>query len=73
MPIPMPNRRQVASLTLAIAMTALAGCDSNTPTTNLPPPPTAVANPSADNKLKDVTLENEAANMDRIKKAGEGK
>jgi uncharacterized lipoprotein YajG len=67
------NSRPVAALALAIAMAALAGCDSNTPTTNMPPPPAPVANPSTDNKLSDVTIENESANMDRIKKAGEGK
>jgi hypothetical protein len=73
MPAPMQIRLRVASLASAIAMAALAGCDSSTPTTNMPPPPSPVSNPSADNKLQDITHENESSNMDRIKKAGEGK
>jgi hypothetical protein len=50
----------------------VAGCDSNTPTTSEPPKPMVVANPRPDDPLKDVTLENESANMDKIRKAGEG-
>jgi hypothetical protein len=66
------TRLQAGSLSLAATLTILVGCDGSG-SGGTPPPPTPVANPSADNKLKDVTLENESANMDRIKKAGEGK
>jgi uncharacterized lipoprotein YajG len=61
---------RLASLTMAVALAAFAGCDSSTPTTNMPPTPAPVANPSPDNKLADITIDNEAANMDRLKKAG---
>ncbi len=61
---------RLASLILGIAMAALAGCDSSTPTTNMPPAPAPIANPSADNKFADITIDNEAANMDRLRKAG---
>jgi hypothetical protein len=64
--------QKVASLTFALALWGIAGCDSNTPTTAEPPKPSAVANPRPDDPLKDVTLENESANMDKIKKAGAG-
>jgi uncharacterized lipoprotein YajG len=67
------SSRHVASLALALAMTTLAGCDSSTATTNMPPAPAPVANPSADNKLADITIDNESANMDRLKKAGAAK
>ncbi len=64
--------RQVATLSFALAIGMVAGCDSNTPTTSEPPKPMVVANPRPDDPLKDVTLENESANMDKIRKAGEG-
>jgi hypothetical protein len=72
MPNPMSIRPRIASFVLAVASIALGGCGGGN-STSLPPPAGPVANPSADNKLKDITLENESANMDRIKKAGEGK
>ena len=73
MTIPKMIRVEVASMALAIGLTPLAGCDSSTATTSPPPKPIPVANPRPDDPLKDVTTENESANMDKIKKAGEGK
>ncbi len=68
------DSRRVAllALTLAVAVTPLVGCDSSTPS-NAPFKPSGVSNPSPDNKLSDITTENESANMDRLRKAGAAK
>jgi len=57
-------RNVSAAVTLGMLTSCLAGCDSG-PKEN--PKSIGVVNPDPNNPLKDVTLENEAQNLDRIK------
>ncbi len=62
-------RRLATSSTVGIALAALGGCDSSTPATGPPAKITPPASPDGD-PLKSVTVDNEAENMDKLKKAG---
>ena len=65
------DRTRLAGLSLALALTLLAGCGGNdTVNTVLPPAPAPVYNPNPNDPLKDVTTDNESANMDKLRKAG---
>lgn len=60
----MDRRPQI--LLAATALLLLAGC-GRTPD-GPPPKPIGVTNPNPDDPLKDVTLENESSNMDKVRK-----
>jgi hypothetical protein len=53
-------------LSLGLLTAALSGCGGSE--TTEPTKPIGVSNPSPDNPLKDVSIENEAGQMERIKK-----
>ena len=66
-------RRTIQRAAALSCLTILAGCGGNAADegkTAVPPQSIGVTNPKPDDPLKDVTVENESANMDKIKKAG---
>ena len=65
-------RRTIQRAAALSCLTILAGCGdvADDGKTVEPPKSIGVTNPKPDDPLKDVTVENESANMDKIKKAG---